>query len=126
MRELNSMELQHVSGGFGLGTMVNSSIQNTLATATGRNIAINAASGMLNHAVYNLNAAADVTAATATGNIAAGVASGAIAAVTGPVGAAATVAIGGIGAGIGGAIERLAQKRFQQLEELDSLMNGGT
>lgn len=55
MRELNTTELSQVSGGFGLGAMVNSNITAILATNTGRNVAIQAASGMLNHAMYNLS-----------------------------------------------------------------------
>ena len=125
MRDLNSFELNQVSGGFGLGAMVNSNIEAILASNVGRNVAIQAASGMVNHAVYNLYSNNSTTTASLTGNASAGVSTALIGAALGPVGAGATVAIGGIGAAIGGAVQYAVNQRMKALEEAELYANGG-
>ena len=125
MCELNTTELNQVSGGFGLGAMVNSNITAILATNTGRNVAIQAASGMLNHAMYNLYSQDSTTGATVAGNASAGAATALMGAALGPIGTGATVALGGLGAAIGGAVQNALNQRMKALEEAEFYANGG-
>lgn len=119
MRELNMIELNQVSGGLGFGAMVNSHVTAILATTTGRNVAIQAASGMLNHAMYNLYSNDSTTGATVAGNASAGAATALMGAAFGPLGTGATVALGGIGAAIGGAVQHAVNQRTKALEEAE-------
>lgn len=132
MRELTLSELNEVSGGFGLMSMVNDQVIRATSTIAANNVAriaiSNAVAGSAMHLAYSLGAGSQSTAASLAGNAAASSTAASVgvgAAVLGAPAAAGLITAAALGGYIGGAIENRLNQRAKELEQLEFQMNGG-